>query len=606
MRMRNKDLSIILDSLAMLDRKDKRKLGVVSLAQFVLGILDLIGVAIIGILGSLAVSGIQSRTPGDRVGKVLQFMNLETISFQEQVAVLGTLAVALLLFRTIVSIALIRRTLLFLSHRGAEIGSMLFEKLLAQEIIVIENRSIQQNSFALLGGVNSITVGIIGTLVTLFADLSLTMIMLFGLLLVDPMIALESVILFGGAGFLLYRLLSKKVRNLGRREAELNISLSENIYSTLQSYREFYVRNQLSDKALTVSRLRRELATVLANNSFYPNIGKYLIEVSIIFGSLVIGATQFIYQDANHAVATLAVFMAAGTRIGPGVLRAQQGMLTIKNSLGAAAVTVEVHKDLVQYEKKLSESSQVAFDYPDFEPTIFVQNMSFHYPNSTVPALSGINFSIKAGSRIAIVGPSGSGKSTLADILLGVVEPTSGLIQIAGIPPREAIKRWPGGISYVPQKSNAVRGTIKENVFLESSKSELANFYFEKGLRDSELVEVFDASGESNLGDSGSRLSGGQLQRLGIARALFTNPKLIVLDEATSALDGATEFRVSEAIQKLEQQTTVVVIAHRLSTVRYSDLVIYLDKGQVLASGSFETVRQLVPDFDKQAELMGL
>lgn len=604
--MRNKDLSIILDSLAMLDRKDKRKLGVVSLAQFVLGILDLIGVAIIGILGSLAVSGIQSRTPGDRVGKVLQFMNLETITFQKQVAVLGTLAVALLLFRTIVSIVLIRRTLLFLSHRGAEIGSMLFEKLLAQEIIVIESRSIQQNSFALLGGVNSITVGIIGTLVTLFADLSLTMIMLFGLLLVDPLIALESVILFGGAGFLLYRLLSKKVRNLGRREAELNIALSENIFSTLQSYREFYVRNQLSDKALTVSRLRGELATVLANNSFYPNIGKYLIEVSIIFGSLLIGATQFIYQDANHAVATLAVFMAAGTRIGPGVLRAQQGMLTIKNSLGAAAVTVGVHKDLVQSEKKLSKSSQVAFDYPDFEPTIFVREMSFHYPNSTVPALSGINFSIKAGSRIAIVGPSGSGKSTLADILLGVVEPTSGLIQIAGIPPREAIKRWPGGISYVPQKSNAVRGTIKENVFLESSKSELANFYFEKGLRDSELVEVFDASGESNLGDSGSRLSGGQLQRLGIARALFTNPKLIVLDEATSALDGATEFRVSEAIQKLEQQTTVVVIAHRLSTVRYSDLVIYLDKGQVLASGSFETVRQLVPDFDKQAELMGL
>jgi ABC-type bacteriocin/lantibiotic exporter with double-glycine peptidase domain len=218
----------------------------------------------------------------------------------------------------------------------------------------------------------------------------------------------------------------------------------------------------------------------------------------------------------------------------------------------------------------------------------------------------GIDFTINAGSRIAIVGPSGSGKSTLADILLGVVEPATGLIQIAGMSPREAIRRWPGGISYVPQKSNAVRGNIKENVYLESALSELASFYFEKGLKASELVEVFDLSGESNLGDSGSKLSGGQLQRLGIARALFTNPKLIVLDEATSALDGATEFRVSEAIQELEQQTTVVVIAHRLSTVRHSDLVIYLDKGRIVASGSFETVRKLVPDFDKQAELMGL
>jgi ABC-type multidrug transport system fused ATPase/permease subunit len=493
-----------------------------------------------------------------------------------------------------------------LSHRGAEIGSKLFERLLAQEIVVIENRSIQQNSFALLGGVNSITVGIIGTLVTLFADLSLMAIMIFGLLLVDPMIALQSLIIFGGAGLLLYRLLSKKVRNLGRLEADLNIALSENIFSTLQSYREFYVRNQLSDKAVTVNLLRKQLATVLANNSFYPNIGKYLIEVSIIFGSLVIGATQFIYQDANRAVATLAVFMAAGTRIGPGVLRAQQGMLTIKNSLGAATVTVGLYRDLIASEKQLSKSTKVMFDYPDFVPTVNVQDLSFYYPNSELPALKGLNFSLKAGSRIAIVGPSGSGKSTLADVLLGVVEPTTGSIQIAGMSPREAIQRWPGGISYVPQKSNAVRGSIKENIYLECLHSEPANLYFEKSLKAAELEEVFDLSGESNLGDSGSKLSGGQLQRLGIARALFTNPKLIVLDEATSALDGATEFRVSEAIQELEQETTVVVIAHRLSTVRHSDLVIYLNKGQIVASGSFESVRKLVPDFDKQAELMGL
>ena len=604
--MRNKDLSIIVDSLSLLESSDKRKLGVVSLTQFFLGILDLLGVAIIGVLGSLAVSGIQSKAPGNRVGDVLEFLNLENFAFQMQVAILGTLAVVLLIFRTIVSIILIRRTLLFLSHRGAEIGSKLFERLLAQEIVVIENRSIQQNSFALLGGVNSITVGIIGTLVTLFADLSLMAIMIFGLLLVDPMIALQSLIIFGGAGLLLYRLLSKKVRNLGRLEAELNIALSENIFSTLQSYREFYVRNQLSDKAITVNLLRKQLATVLANNSFYPNIGKYLIEVSIIFGSLIIGATQFIYQDANRAVATLAVFMAAGTRIGPGVLRAQQGMLTIKNSLGAATVTVGLYRDLIASEKQLSKSTKVMFDYSDFVPTVNVQDLSFYYPNSELPALKGLNFSLKAGSRIAIVGPSGSGKSTLADVLLGVVEPTTGSIQIAGMSPREAIQRWPGGISYVPQKSNAVRGSIKENIYLECLHSEPANLYFEKSLKAAELEEVFDLSGESNLGDSGSKLSGGQLQRLGIARALFTNPKLIVLDEATSALDGATEFRVSEAIQELEQETTVVVIAHRLSTVRHSDLVIYLNKGQIVASGSFESVRKLVPDFDKQAELMGL
>jgi ABC-type multidrug transport system fused ATPase/permease subunit len=175
--------------------------------------------------------------------------------------------------------------------------------------------------------------------------------------------------------------------------------------------------------------------------------------------------------------------------------------------------------------------------------------------------------------------------------------------------PDEAVQRWPGAIAYVPQDISIVRGTIATNVALGFDLSEVDENRIWEALEIAQLrsfVEGLPDGINSTVGERGAKLSGGQRQRLGIARALLSSPKLLVLDEATSALDGKSEIDVSDAISKLKNSMTLVVIAHRLSTVRNADLVIYMDSGKIVASGTFDEVRKAVPDFDMQAKLMGI
>jgi ABC-type multidrug transport system fused ATPase/permease subunit len=197
----------------------------------------------------------------------------------------------------------------------------------------------------------------------------------------------------------------------------------------------------------------------------------------------------------------------------------------------------------------------------------------------------------------------------LVDVLLGVLRADTGLISISGKPPLEAISDWPGAISYVPQNVTISNGTFRENVGLGYPVEVVTDELVWSALETAQLanfVRDLPLGLDTPVGERGAKISGGQRQRLGIARAMFTHPKLLVLDEATSSLDGQTEADISDAIQQLKGSVTVVMIAHRLSTVRNADKVIFMDKGKILARGSFEEVRMSIPDFDNQAKLMGL
>jgi ABC-type multidrug transport system fused ATPase/permease subunit len=231
------------------------------------------------------------------------------------------------------------------------------------------------------------------------------------------------------------------------------------------------------------------------------------------------------------------------------------------------------------------------------------------YPNAKSPAVSGVSLEIESGSSVAIVGTSGAGKTTIIDVLLGVLYPNDGQVSISNMQPLEAIAKWPGAISYVPQDIVISAGTIRENVALgypiDVATDELVMAALKIAQLD-EFVKSLPCGIDTEVGERGAKISGGQRQRLGIARAMFTQPHLLVLDEATSALDGETEASISESIRQLRGSTTVVMIAHRLSTVRDADVVVYLSDGKVVATGSFEEVRKSVPDFDRQAKLMGL
>ena len=595
-------------AFSVLSKSDRRKVATISIVQILMGGLDLLGVALIGVLGALAINGIKSQTPGDRVSMVLETLGVESMTFQTQALVIGCLAAVILIAKTLASVFLSRRILFFLSRRGAVVSTELITRLLNQPLLNLQVRTSQASLYAVTSGVTNVTLGVVGTAVGLIADLSLLLVMTLGLTIVNPLLSMAMLFIFGSIGLILYGALQKRASRLGILDSELNIESNEKIIEVLGTYREAVIRDRRQHYAQEIGEIRMRLADTLAESSFMPNISKYVVEASVIVGAISISAIQFILSDAAHAIGTLSLFLAAGTRIAPAVLRVQQGAITIKGALGASAMTLDLIQSLPPLTKK-PINDEVDFEHVGFNAEIVMQDISFKYEESASFSLSNINLEIKPGQKIAIVGPSGAGKSTLVDLMLGVIQPQSGFISISGCTPDIAIHTWPGSIGYVPQDSVITSGSVKENIGLGFKTEKIDESWVQRALQMAhlqELVRSLPDGMNSMVGERGVGISGGQRQRLGIARSLFTNPKILILDEATSALDGQTEMEISKAIQALKGSTTLVLIAHRLSTVRDADLVVYMESGEIIESGSFEEVRAKIPNFDSQAKLMGL
>lgn len=593
----------------ILSEGDRRKVFAVVIIQVLLGLLDLAGVAIFGVLAALAVTGVGSREPGNRVNSVLETFGLSNFSLQSQVTILAILAAGLLIGKTLFSVLFIRKTLFFLSRRGALVSSLLASKLLSQPLQIIQQRTMQQNLFAITSGVSTITLGVLGAGVALVSDISLLVIMMIGLLLIDPTIAVSTLLVFGGIGYLLYRILNVRARTLGLEQSELNIESNERILEVLGSYRESVVRNRRNYYATKIGEQRLRLANTSAEMAFMPSISKYVIEVTVVIGSLGISAMQFAMRDAAHAAAVLSVFLVASTRIAPAVLRVQQGAIALRGSLGSANPTLELIEQIGIQESLDTVNTQLDLEHIGFMGEVSLIDVQLTYPGQKSPAIKKINLEIQSGESVALVGPSGAGKTTLIDVLLGVLTPDHGDIKISRQDPLSAFANWQGAVSYVPQDVIITNGTFRENVALgfpiELATDEIVWQALELAQL-SEFVRSLPDGLETRVGDRGTKISGGQRQRLGIARAMFTKPMLLVLDEATSSLDGETESSISDSISKLHGKVTVVMIAHRLSTVRHADRVVYMCDGEIQAQGSFDEVRELVPDFDRQATLMGL
>jgi ABC-type multidrug transport system fused ATPase/permease subunit len=539
----------------------------------------------------------------------LRALHISDLSFQTQATILGVGAVLLLVGRTILSIFFTRRVLFFLSRRGAKISANLISRLLAQPLLIVQARTTQETLYAVTAGVELITLQVLAIAVVLVSDLSLLLVMGIGLFVVDPTTAIGTFIVFSLIGYFLYRFMHIRAGALGLKNSELNIISNEKIVEVFGSYRESVVRNRRDYYAREIGKLRFALADVSAERSFMPYVSKYIIETTVVLGALLIGAAQFILQDATHAVATLATFLAAGSRIAPAVLRIQQGSIQIRGSLGAAGPTLDLIDELGDAPVIENVDDTVDIVHEGFVSKIQVINTILTYPNRTMPAISDITLTIPAGSSVAFVGPSGAGKTTIIDVLLGVLNPDEGSVLISGLPPLLAVAKWPGAVSYVPQDVVIAAGTIRENVALGYPPEEATDELVMSALKVAHLEEFvarLPRGMDTQVGERGTKISGGQRQRLGIARAMFTRPHLLVLDEATSSLDGETEASISDAIHALRGSTTVVMIAHRLSTVRNADIVVYLSEGKVMASGTFDEVRSAVPDFDHQARLMGL
>lgn len=596
-------------SLSVLDKKEKRKVQAVVLIQISLGFLDLIAVAIVGVLGALAVNGVQSRAPGNQVSSFLKFIGLYDSDFRTQVAILGVGAALILIMRTIFSVYFSRKILYFLSFKASAISSTLFSRTIQEPLLSIRSKSSQELLFALTSGVTTITMGILGTAAIIISDLSLLIVMAVGIFVIDPILAICTLLIFGTISGVLFKLLNKRAQTLGEKNTTLQVEGNSKILEVLSSYREIVVTHRRANYSEIVADNRYALSESTAELAFMPNISKYVIESAVVLGALAISAVQFLLNDASHAVATLSVFLAAGARIAPAVMRIQQGAVSMKGSIGAATPTLNLIDELSNQIDVNQTPQELVTEHDGFVPEINVTNVSLRYPGTDAKALDAISLRIVAGTFLAFVGPSGAGKTSLVDVILGILNPTSGVVELSKETPLNAFEKWPGAVAYLPQDIEIINGSVRDNLCLGLDPAKVQDSALWDALQAahlSDVIRLLPGGLDAPMGERGMKVSGGQRQRLGIARALLSKPQLIVFDEATSALDGETESKVTESLLALKGMATVVMIAHRLSTIKEADMIHYMEKGRIVASGSFSDLKARHPRFEEQAQLMGL
>lgn len=599
----------IANCFAILNKNDKRYLIYIVGIQVCIGLFDLIGIALMGVVGALAISGVQSQSPSKQVGNILNLLKLDGLQFQSQIFVLVTITAGLLILKTFFSLYFSRRIVFYLSLKGASISSQLIQRVAELPLSDIKRYSEQSLLFSISAGVNVVLIGIIGAICNLVTDLSLLIMLSVALFVIDPLIAWLSLLLFGVTALALYVGTRRRALKFGKINSDMNIASNTAILNLFDFYRELTVRNRKSHYVQEIAVMRIGLARAIAEINFLPNLSKYIMEITLVLGGFLILGVGLLTQDAISAAGALAVFLTAATRITPALLRVQQSATGIKSALGMAAPTLCILQEISRLE--ISSESPPFGNLEDrgVIHEIELQNVTFKYFDSNTYAIENLSLFIDANEMVAIVGPSGSGKSTFVDLLLGVVKPLKGEIYINGVTNSTAMMRHDLKVGYVPQNVSIIEGSLRDNLTFGFASDDFDEHEIWQAIEAAELKAELISLGftlETRLGAGGQNMSGGQKQRLGIARALLEHPRILVLDEATSALDSETERKLNQSIQKMKGTTTLIVIAHRLSSVMNADRVLYFNNGKVLASGSFQEVRSSVADFDIQAKLLGL
>jgi len=407
----------------------------------------------------------------------------------------------------------------------------------------------------------------------------------------QPLTAIVALTYFSLVAIIQHRFLSASQTRTGQ-------AILKNGNATYELLADYFHMNkllQVNESKTFVSSLRSErteFARARAIQGFTVSLPRYFMESSLALGFLVVAGATWLLVGETGVVPALAIFAAAGFRMLPIVNRIQGLVLSAIGSIPLAKLA------LLPITPRVKNDFQASLHGPvDPSYAMEIIGVNFTYPSGSTPVLEGINLSFKKGLQYAIVGPSGAGKTTLIDICLGLLTPQKGEVnwnfRVSG-----------DSFGYVPQDTHVSSASIAGNVALEWDSSAINFDKVRDALSVAHLEEYFNSNLEDKkLNENFNRMSGGQRQRLGLARALYRDSKLLVLDEATSSLDAIMESKVMETVKRLRGVTTVIIVAHRLTTIKDADQVIYLEGGKVLGIGTFTELQSTLPEFNEQVRL---
>ena len=413
---------------------------------------------------------------------------------------------------------------------------------------------------------------------------------LIALLLIDATTALSAGLLFAVMYWIIIRLFRTRLRRNSKVISAAQGSRVQSIQEGLGSIRDVILDANQGHYVQTFSRIDRKLRNAQATNAFLAQSPRYMVEMVGI--TLIVGLAFMLTSQPGGLIAALPVLGALALGAARLLPLIQQIYSAWASFSGNFSVLDDVLRLLALPRRTKAEASGERLP---FQQTIEFSNLHFAYADDLPPVIQRISARIPKGSRVGIVGKTGSGKSTLMDLLMGLLQPTSGELLVDGRPISAPLMRaWQSHIAHVPQHIYLSDASIAENIALGEKPEQIDHARVRKAAeqaRIADFIENHRQGYETRVGERGVQLSGGQRQRIGIARALYkTNADVLVFDEASSALDMATEAEVMEAVDQLDPDLTVFIIAHRVQTLRTCDLVMKLDAGELVAFGSYEQV----------------
>jgi ATP-binding cassette subfamily C protein len=606
-------LKAIKASLAFMTPKERSKWYALTGLRALLSIIDLVGILAIGfVLTSTAIF----LTSGSDPDRVVEYAGLQIPAVNAQTLPMVAAAVLLLfLTKALFSVILTKRVAYFVATVEARSARTIAEVAFGGDLGDARKRSREEVMFSIQTGSPLAFNVLLNSVNSFVTESVLFALICLGFLFIDAWATLAAVVYFGLVALVMQLFVGSLMTRAGQVMAEGTLRANAAISDLLAVFRELSVLGKREKYINEIYKARVSAADSAATQSYLSGMPRYIIEAALLVGITLFVLSQALAGDIVKSAATVGVFLSGGFRLTAALLPLQNALLTINSVIPSARTAHEIlaltnGNESTWREKQLYKSENpklIQTSMTNSPIGIQLRDVSFSYPDSNHPALRNASFEIRPGTQVALMGPSGSGKSTIADLLCAVLTPTSGSIVRTDSDVAPSTLLALGGVSYVPQRPGLVSGTIVDNVALGVSKEDIDR---EQALKALELANLGDLISElpegldTSLGKLQDGLSGGQMQRLGLARALYTRPGLLIMDEATSALDAESEAQIQKALDSMRGKVTVVLIAHRLNTIQHADKVILVEDGLVKDSGTFKELISRNSSVERIVDLM--